>query len=333
MDANPWTYQVMAQEIAREGKLESPASPDTPALSDQRNYLYAEVTKTTTYPVAPAPGSWVGVALAVQLRGSERWFSPTTTCPTGRSSATTRRRRRSSCRRGRRRPPSRRSGPSRSRSAPRRAHPRPTTESRSPRCAEASCCAATSCPASRSWTGPATSRSARRHQPQCSGGRPRPNLDIRAGRARRPRRQQAQRAAVGEVFGPVPVQRCVRHKERGVLDHLPERDQVAVKLRAGPGQRVSPATRRAQPPWPAPTRALTERVALGRAAQLANHRRRARHHHSDGAWEPPRANGAVCDRAASRARRCPRHPALAARPIRVAWRPVARHRQRESLLR
>ena len=50
MDANPWTYQVMAKEMAREGKLESPASPDTPALSDQRNYLYAEVTKTTTYP-------------------------------------------------------------------------------------------------------------------------------------------------------------------------------------------------------------------------------------------------------------------------------------------
>src|SRR4051794_28546324 len=75
MDANPWTYQVMAKEMAREGKLESPASADTPALSDQRNYLFAEVTKATTYAVVPAPGSWVGVALAVQLRGSERWFT------------------------------------------------------------------------------------------------------------------------------------------------------------------------------------------------------------------------------------------------------------------
>jgi hypothetical protein len=75
MDANPWTYQVMAKEMAREGKLESPASPDTPAFSDQRDYLFAEVKKTTTYPVAPAPGSWVGVALAVQLRGSDRWFT------------------------------------------------------------------------------------------------------------------------------------------------------------------------------------------------------------------------------------------------------------------
>ncbi len=40
---------------------------------------------------------------------------------------------------------------------------------------------------------------------------------------------KALRAAVGEVFGPVPVQRCIRHKERNVLDHLPERDRPAVK--------------------------------------------------------------------------------------------------------
>jgi putative transposase len=42
---------------------------------------------------------------------------------------------------------------------------------------------------------------------------------------------KALRAAVGEVFGVVPVQRCVRHKERNVLDHLPERDRPAVKTR------------------------------------------------------------------------------------------------------
>jgi len=40
---------------------------------------------------------------------------------------------------------------------------------------------------------------------------------------------KALRAAVKEVFGDVPVQRCVRHKERNVLDHLPERDRPAVK--------------------------------------------------------------------------------------------------------
>lgn len=42
---------------------------------------------------------------------------------------------------------------------------------------------------------------------------------------------KALRAAVDEVFGPVPVQRCVRHKERNVLDHLPDRDRPAVKTR------------------------------------------------------------------------------------------------------
>ena len=42
---------------------------------------------------------------------------------------------------------------------------------------------------------------------------------------------KALRAAVRDVFGSVAVQRCVRHKERGVLDHLPERDQGAVKMR------------------------------------------------------------------------------------------------------
>jgi len=40
---------------------------------------------------------------------------------------------------------------------------------------------------------------------------------------------KALRAAVNEVFGDVPVQRCVRHKERNVLDHLPDRDRPAVK--------------------------------------------------------------------------------------------------------
>jgi putative transposase len=42
---------------------------------------------------------------------------------------------------------------------------------------------------------------------------------------------KALRAAVDEVFGPVPVQRCIRHKERNVLAHLPERDRPAVKMR------------------------------------------------------------------------------------------------------
>src|SRR5205823_11455608 len=40
------------------------------------------------------------------------------------------------------------------------------------------------------------------------------------------------RKAVRQVFGnDVPVQRCVQHKQRNVLDHLPERDRQAAKAR------------------------------------------------------------------------------------------------------
>jgi putative transposase len=42
---------------------------------------------------------------------------------------------------------------------------------------------------------------------------------------------KALRKAIRTVFGDAPVQRCVRHKERNVLDHLPERDRPQVKLR------------------------------------------------------------------------------------------------------
>jgi transposase-like protein len=42
------------------------------------------------------------------------------------------------------------------------------------------------------------------------------------------------RKAIRQVFGnDVPVQRCVQHKQRNVLDHLPERDRSAVKARLG----------------------------------------------------------------------------------------------------
>lgn len=43
---------------------------------------------------------------------------------------------------------------------------------------------------------------------------------------------KALRAAVNAVLGSrTPVHRCVRHKERNVLEHLPERDRPAVKRR------------------------------------------------------------------------------------------------------
>jgi len=43
---------------------------------------------------------------------------------------------------------------------------------------------------------------------------------------------KALRKAVRDVLGiHTPVQRCIRHKERNVLDHLPERDRPLVKRR------------------------------------------------------------------------------------------------------
>jgi putative transposase len=42
---------------------------------------------------------------------------------------------------------------------------------------------------------------------------------------------KALRKAVRSVFGEVPVQRCLWHKERNVLGHLPERDRPQVKAR------------------------------------------------------------------------------------------------------
>jgi transposase-like protein len=42
---------------------------------------------------------------------------------------------------------------------------------------------------------------------------------------------KALRKAIRNVFGEAPVQRCLRHKERNVTDHLPERERPAVKQR------------------------------------------------------------------------------------------------------
>jgi putative transposase len=43
---------------------------------------------------------------------------------------------------------------------------------------------------------------------------------------------KALRKAIRRVFGnDVPVQRCVQHKERNVVDHLPERERQPVKAR------------------------------------------------------------------------------------------------------
>jgi hypothetical protein len=75
MDDNPWTYQVMAKELVREGKIEQPGSPLTPEVSDQRNYLWMEIAKTTSYPTPPADGTSVATAVAVRLRGDDTWYT------------------------------------------------------------------------------------------------------------------------------------------------------------------------------------------------------------------------------------------------------------------
>jgi hypothetical protein len=75
MDENPWSYQIMAREMVREGKIEAIPDPTTPEVSDQRNYLYIEIDKDTTYATPPASGNWVGTAVAVKLKGDNRWYT------------------------------------------------------------------------------------------------------------------------------------------------------------------------------------------------------------------------------------------------------------------
>jgi hypothetical protein len=66
MDINPWLYPVMAQEMTREGKIESPSDPATPALGDQRTYLYLAVAHTAA---PPADAGKVGLSIGVRLKG------------------------------------------------------------------------------------------------------------------------------------------------------------------------------------------------------------------------------------------------------------------------
>ncbi len=82
MDANPWTYLVMAKELIREGKVEAPSpdSPATPEVSDQRNYLYATVQRTTTGD--PGGSNWAGLSLGVRLTTGETVYLAHHTDPT-----------------------------------------------------------------------------------------------------------------------------------------------------------------------------------------------------------------------------------------------------------
>ncbi|MFL6073092.1 MAG: hypothetical protein ACJ73S_06805 [Mycobacteriales bacterium] len=74
MDRNGWTYWVTAREMQREGKVEATADPNTPDLSDERNYLYLVLKKTTTGPSDNTKSPWVGAGVAVKLKGSDTLY-------------------------------------------------------------------------------------------------------------------------------------------------------------------------------------------------------------------------------------------------------------------
>jgi hypothetical protein len=67
MDANPWTYHVMADEVRREGKVVAAPDPaQTVSIADPQTYLYTVVRKHT---LGPNNGVfWIGVAIGVRLK-------------------------------------------------------------------------------------------------------------------------------------------------------------------------------------------------------------------------------------------------------------------------
>lgn len=66
MDANPWTYRIVAEELLREGKLKDEPA-DLNSISDPRNYIYVDLRATQT-------GSSIGVA-ATSAKQSTPSFS------------------------------------------------------------------------------------------------------------------------------------------------------------------------------------------------------------------------------------------------------------------
>jgi hypothetical protein len=72
MDTHPWTYQVMAREMLREHKIESPSDPASLAVGDQRSYLYVAVAHTTA---PPASASGLGLAVEVRLKGDPTTYT------------------------------------------------------------------------------------------------------------------------------------------------------------------------------------------------------------------------------------------------------------------
>lgn len=62
MDSNPWLYRVMAEELAREGKIVPDAPPRTGAIPDPRGFAYVE-----------GCGTLNGARLTFAIRAGDRW--------------------------------------------------------------------------------------------------------------------------------------------------------------------------------------------------------------------------------------------------------------------
>jgi hypothetical protein len=69
MDANPWTYRVMAAELSREHKIDADARAGSGTIPDPRRYAYieacGEVSETTA----------IAVDVGVEREGRVEWFS------------------------------------------------------------------------------------------------------------------------------------------------------------------------------------------------------------------------------------------------------------------
>jgi hypothetical protein len=63
MDAHPWLYAVMAQELAREGKIVADAPPGNKQIPDPRRFVYIE-----------ACGEVGNAALAFAVNAGDRWI-------------------------------------------------------------------------------------------------------------------------------------------------------------------------------------------------------------------------------------------------------------------
>jgi len=63
MDSHPWTYQVMADEMIREGKITEERKPGQ-AINDLRNYVYFDISSNQT---------GAALSVAVKLKGDPIW--------------------------------------------------------------------------------------------------------------------------------------------------------------------------------------------------------------------------------------------------------------------